>query len=63
MNQKEFSKLVKNRRNQLGLSQFDFGSEIGTSWITIWRWENEINMPKPDAIGFWIKRIENGIQD
>ena len=59
MKQDEFSSFIRVKRKKSGLSQFDFGSEIGTSWITVWRWEHEKCMPKPDAIEFWINKVKS----
>jgi DNA-binding XRE family transcriptional regulator len=58
MTQHEFSRLVKRCRALSDLSQKAFGKEIGCSWITIWRWENNLNCPKPDAIEFWVRKVQ-----
>jgi transcriptional regulator with XRE-family HTH domain len=59
MKQDKFSSFIRDKRKESGLSLFDFGSEIGASWITIWRWEHEKCMPKPDAIRFWIDKVKS----
>lgn len=57
MNKKQFSDFISKKRDKTGLTQFDFGTELGVSWVTIWRWENEDSMPKPDAIDYWIEKV------
>lgn len=52
-NKEEFATFIKGRRGELGLSQVKMGEALGVSWVTIWRWENQHNMPKEDAIQYW----------
>lgn len=37
----------------------EFGESIGTTWVTVWRWENGYCMPRPEALGFWEDKIRN----
>jgi DNA-binding transcriptional regulator YiaG len=53
----DFSEFVIKARKKSDMTLHEFAQEIGTSWITVWRWENEKNKPKPDAIEYWIKQI------
>jgi len=38
---KDYAALVRKAREQLGLSQEDFAHQLGVSFATINRWENE----------------------
>lgn len=58
MDKKEFSDFVINARKKSKLTLHEFGSCLGASWVTVWRWENMHNMPKPDAIGYWVDKIK-----
>ena len=58
MNRKQFSTLVKRKREKLGMSQEDFAHILGVSWLTVWRWENDRAMPRHDAVEYWIKKVE-----
>lgn len=58
----EFPKLVKHVREQLGLSQEDLARELGVSFATVNRWENEQSKPSKLARNqfekFYKKMIE-----
>lgn len=56
---KTFCEIVKEARKKSGLTQFEFGSEIGVSWITIWRWEHDEHLPKENVIDFWKKKVQS----
>lgn len=57
MDKKEFSEFVKKKRQKKQMTLHEFGEAIETSWVTVWRWENEYCMPKDDALPYWIKQI------
>jgi transcriptional regulator with XRE-family HTH domain len=57
MKKDEFCSLVRVKRKRSGLSLIKYANLIGTSGVTIWRWEHEICMPLDDALKFWLKRI------
>jgi len=59
MNKQEFINFVKNARSSSGLTYYEFAEKLGICWTTGWRWENGHTMPKPDAIEYWIKRIND----
>jgi len=42
---KDYSRIIKEVRNQLGISQEDLAREIGVSFATVNRWENGIVKP------------------
>ena len=58
MDKEEFSAFVRKARAKADMTQWEFGEAIGVSWITIYRWEQELSMPKPDAIDFWIREVK-----
>jgi DNA-binding XRE family transcriptional regulator len=57
MNKKEWSSFVSKARAKADMTLHEFGQEIGTSWVSVWRWENEYNMPRTEALPHWIKEI------
>lgn len=57
MDKKKWSKFVSNARTNSGMTLHEFGESIGTSWVTIWRWENEYVMPRKEAIEYWEREI------
>jgi DNA-binding transcriptional regulator YiaG len=57
----QFSFLVRKKREKLKLSQAEFAKRVGVSWITIWRWESGNGQPKPDALKYWIEKVEETI--
>ncbi len=59
MEKNEFSKIVICERKRSGMTLYDFADKIGTSWVTVWRWENQYCMPRPEAIDFWIDKMKN----
>jgi transcriptional regulator with XRE-family HTH domain len=46
---KDYPYRVKAIRTQLGLTQPEFGEQIGVSFVTISRWENGLTVPLPMA--------------
>lgn len=59
MNKEQFAKIIKEKREALNLSQEAFGSKIGVSWITIWRWENQREAPNEIIMKLWIDNIKD----
>lgn len=57
MDKKEFAEFVSKARIKSALTLHEFSKEIGTSWVTVWRWENEHNVPRPEAIEYWVRKI------
>jgi transcriptional regulator with XRE-family HTH domain len=53
----EFSKFVFNKRKDTKLTFYEMAEKLGVSWVTVWRWENQYNMPKVDAINYWMDKI------
>jgi putative transcriptional regulator len=47
---KPASKLVKELRYNLGMTQEQFAMELGVTISTIQRWENETSQPSPMAL-------------
>jgi len=43
------SKLIKNLRAKLGLTQEQFAAEVGVTFSTVNRWENDKGRPSPLA--------------
>jgi len=58
MNKEEFAKFVRTRRRKAGLIQSEFADLIGVSLMTVWRWENEENIPAENIIDMWINKIK-----
>ena len=62
--EQDFPALVKEIRRQLALSQEDLARELGVSFATINRWEND--KAKPSKLGkaqfdrFFARRIQEG---
>lgn len=46
----KFSKAVLHLRESLGLTQMAFAKELGVSFTSINRWENEVQKPSPLAL-------------
>lgn len=46
----KFSQAVFHLRESLGLSQMAFAKELGVSFTSINRWENEVQKPSPLAL-------------
>lgn len=59
MIENDFTDLVLDTRKKTGLTLFEFGSEIGVSWITVWRWENKKNYPKKNVMVMYAKNIKD----
>ncbi len=47
MNESDISKLVKELREQLELTQEQFAQKVGTTYSTVNHWENGKRMPQP----------------
>jgi DNA-binding XRE family transcriptional regulator len=47
MHEADISKLVKNLRAQLGLTQEQFAQKVGVTYSTVNHWENGKRMPQP----------------
>ncbi len=64
MDKQKFSKLVKEIRKHLALSQEDLARELGVSFATINRWENERAKPsilaKAQFDRFFARMIQRG---
>ncbi len=62
--ERDYPTLVKEVRNQLGLSQEDLARELGVSFATVNRWENGQSKPsklaKAQLDAFCAKRIKQG---
>ena len=43
------AKQVRDLRTKLGLTQEQFAAEVGVTWSTVNRWENERGKPSPLA--------------
>lgn len=41
---------IRRIRHKLGLSQQKFSEKLGVSWVSVCRWENGKNEPKPETI-------------
>jgi DNA-binding transcriptional regulator YiaG len=50
MNQPNISKLVRSLRLETGLSQEKFAAQLGVSFPTVNRWENNRAKPSPLAV-------------
>ncbi len=50
MNQPDISKLVRSLRLETGLSQEKFAAQLGVSFPTVNRWENNRAKPSPLAV-------------
>lgn len=57
MNKHEFADFVYKSRSDCDMTLKEFAEELDIDWVTVWRWENKRNMPKPDAINHWIEEI------
>lgn len=65
VNSDNFSRVVKNVRGQLGLSQEEFAHSLGVSFATINRWENGKTSPSKLARAqfrmFCDKKVAQGL--
>ena len=57
MGQKDKSKMIRQLRTDLGLTQEQFAAKIGVTYSTINRWENSKARPSPLAM-LRIKRLQ-----
>ncbi|MFP7754513.1 helix-turn-helix domain-containing protein [Thermodesulfobacteriota bacterium B35] len=64
IDEQRFSALVKEIRKQLSLSQEDLARELGVSFATINRWENERAKPsklaKAQFDRFFVRMVQRG---
>ena len=64
---KNFTELVKNVRNQLGLSQEELAQALGVSFSTVNRWENgkttPLKLARTQFDAFCLKMIRQGKLD
>lgn len=54
----DFSELIKQKRKNLGKTQYEFAELLGVSWITVWRWENNKGAPSKTIVKLWIDKIK-----
>lgn len=59
MSEQDKSKLVRQLRERLGLTQEKFAARLGVSFPTINRWENARSIPSPLAL----QRIEQILRE
>lgn len=57
MNKEEYAKFVRAERDRLSISLRSFAEKLDISWMTVFKWENQVHMPKQDALKFWIDKI------
>ncbi len=57
MDQQDTSKMIRQLRADLGLTQEQFAAKVGVTYSTINRWENGKGKPSPLAM-LRIKRIQ-----
>ena len=57
---KDFSKMIRKLRTNLGLTQEQFAAKIGVTVSTVNRWENDKGKPSPLAM-LRIKRLQKKI--
>jgi transcriptional regulator with XRE-family HTH domain len=50
MNKQDISKMIKELRVDLGLTQEQFAAKLGVTYSTINRWENKKGKPSPLAM-------------
>ncbi len=60
MDQQDTSKMVRQLRAALGLTQEQFAAKVGVTYSTINRWENSKGKPSPLAM-LRIKRLQKKI--
>jgi len=60
MDQQDTSKMIRQLRADLGLTQEQFAAKVGVTYSTINRWENSKGKPSPLAM-LRIKRIQKKI--
>ncbi len=52
---------LRTRREKLGLTQTDLASKMGTTQITISRWERDkLRIERPEMLDLALKALENG---
>ena len=50
MDQQDTSKMIKQLRAALGLTQEQFAAMVGVTFSTVNRWENSVSKPSPLAM-------------
>lgn len=58
MNKETFTNIVRTERKKTGLTQFEFAQSIGVTWITVWRWENNKNVPDKNIRDMWVEKMK-----
>ena len=58
MTKKEISKVVRELRDALGLTQEQFAAKVGVTFSTVNRWENNKGKPSPLAM-LRIEELQN----
>lgn len=58
MTKQQFAKKIKEKREKLEKTQSEFAKMLGVSWITIWRWENEKQVPNNIIMDLWLRHID-----
>lgn len=53
-----FQDAVRNHRIKHGLSMTRLARGIGVHWMTVWRWERGLNLPKENVRDYWLSRVE-----
>lgn len=57
MDKEQFSALISGLRQQLGLSQERLAAQLGVSFQTVNRWENQRVNPSPNAVRLIKQRL------
>ena len=57
MDQQDISKMIRQLRAGLDLTQEQFAAKIGVTFSTVNRWENSVSKPSPLAM-LRIKRVQ-----
>ena len=60
MDKQDTSKMIRQLRAALGLTQEQFAAKVGVTFSTVNRWENSVSKPSPLAM-LRIKRLQNKI--
>ena len=61
MDRQDTSKLIRELRADLGLTQEQFAAKLGMTYSTINRWENKKGNPSPLAM-FMIERLQKKLK-
>lgn len=49
MTKKDIGRMIRELRKAMGLTQEQFAAEVGVTWSTVSRWENNRGSPSPLA--------------